>query len=257
MARIRRLIWDIETSPNIVFSWRAGYKLNIPHENIIQERAIICICYKWEGEKRVYSLQWDDGCDRDMVAKFLEVASQADELVAHNGDRFDMKWLNTRILKHGLEPPEPWKTVDTLKIAKRHFYFNSNRLDYLGQHLLGHGKIKTDYGMWKAIVLDNCPTAMRKMIKYCKMDVSLLERVWKELEPFHKPATHVGVMNGGDKWQCPRTGGEDVRKVKTRVTSAGTTQHIMQNNETKAKYQISDTAYREWLEHLADTATEK
>ena len=48
-----RLFFDIETSPNIGFFWQSGYKLQVPYTNIIKERAIICICYKWENDKKV------------------------------------------------------------------------------------------------------------------------------------------------------------------------------------------------------------
>ena len=49
----KRLFYDIETSYNIVKAWRAGYNLTITPEDIIHERAIISICYKWEGEEDV------------------------------------------------------------------------------------------------------------------------------------------------------------------------------------------------------------
>jgi hypothetical protein len=55
----KRLYFDIETSPNIGLFWSAGYKQKIDYSNIIKERAIICICYKWEDEKQVHSLNWD------------------------------------------------------------------------------------------------------------------------------------------------------------------------------------------------------
>ena len=45
----KRLFFDIETSPNIGFFWSSGYKINIPFENILKERAIICIAYKYQG----------------------------------------------------------------------------------------------------------------------------------------------------------------------------------------------------------------
>ena len=87
----RRLFFDIETSPNIGLFWEAGYKKNIDYSNIIQERAIICICYKWEEEKEVYALQWDSKQnDKTMLQKFIEVANTATELVGHNGDKFDL-----------------------------------------------------------------------------------------------------------------------------------------------------------------------
>ena len=241
----KRLFWDIETSPNIGFFWRPGYKIRLSHDNIIQERAIICICYKWEGHKKVHHLEWDKGCDKSLVEKFMEVASGADELVAHNGDRFDLKWFNGRVLMHGLDPMPTAKTVDTLKIAKKHFALNSNRLDYLGKVLLGHGKIETSYGMWKDIVLNNCPKAMADMVKYCKMDVRLLEQVYEEFSKFDIPKSHAGVMDGNEKWTCPWTGSEDVQYVKLRTTSAGTKQRQMKS-PTGGFYNINDKAYRDF-----------
>ena len=98
MSEVKRLIWDVETSPNIGYFWRTGYNLTLNHDNIIQERAIICICWKWEGDSWVYSDAWDDGDDERLVTEFLEVAKEADELVAHNGDKFDLRWLQGRCL---------------------------------------------------------------------------------------------------------------------------------------------------------------
>ena len=42
---MRRLYFDCETSPNIVYSWRIGYKIELSHDSIIEERRIICISY--------------------------------------------------------------------------------------------------------------------------------------------------------------------------------------------------------------------
>jgi hypothetical protein len=245
MSKVKRLIWDIETSPNIAFLWRCGYKLSVGDHNILKERAIICICYKWEGEKKVHSIEWKKGDDKKLLKEFLKVAKQADELVAHNGDRFDIKWFNARCLFHGLEPIGDWKTVDTLKIARKYFSFNSNRLDYLGKFLVGEPKGDDGgFNTWKEICLNNCPAAMRKMVKYCKQDVNLLEKVWKQLEPYHKPRTHAGAVSGEPKWTCPWTGSKDVFKSKTRWTAAGTVQHQMKSKESGGYYTISDQAYQ-------------
>jgi hypothetical protein len=72
MSTIKRLFFDIETSPNIGLFWTAGYKQTISPDNIIKERAIICICYKWAGEKEVYSLTWDSKQDdKKILEKFI------------------------------------------------------------------------------------------------------------------------------------------------------------------------------------------
>ena len=62
---IKRLFFDIETSPCIVYSWRVGYQINLSYENVIEDWKIICISYKWEHEDTVKNLAWDKNqCDK-------------------------------------------------------------------------------------------------------------------------------------------------------------------------------------------------
>ena len=176
------------------------------------------------------------------------IANAADELIAHNGDKFDIKWFNARNVFHSLPPLPKYKTVDTLKIARSNFYFNSNRLDYLGKFLLGEGKIKTEFDLWKRIVRNNDHNAMLDMIRYCKKDVILLERVWKKLAPYHKPQTHMGVVYGNERWACPSCGSGNVIKSKTRISPAGLKHHQMHCKECSRYYQIVDMVFRKYLE---------
>jgi DNA polymerase elongation subunit (family B) len=109
----KRLYFDIETSPNIGFFWQSGYKLNIGYQNILKERAIICICYKWEGEKDVQAFTWDKKqSDKKMLQDFIKVVDTADELVGHNGDKFDLSWIRTRCLFHGIQMFPNYTTID-------------------------------------------------------------------------------------------------------------------------------------------------
>ena len=241
---IRRLFWDIETSMTVVYSWKVGFKLNIGPENIIHERKIICIGYKWEGESKVNVLTWDkDQDDKAMLVAFLKIANEADELVAHHGDGFDMPWFRTRCVFHGLQPLPDYKTVDTCAWAKRFFYFQSNKLAYIAPYLGCEGKISTTYGLWKDIVEKKCVIALRKMSEYCGQDVRVLEQVWAKMRLCVKPKTHSGVVQGRDKWTCSHCGSEDVRKSKTKVTAAGTVQHQMQCHGCGGYTSINGAAY--------------
>jgi uncharacterized protein YprB with RNaseH-like and TPR domain len=218
----KRLYFDIETSPNIGFFWTAGFKLNISTESIIKERAIICICYKWEEDKVTHSLNWDSKQnDKKMLQDFIKVANEADELVGHNGDKFDLAWIRTRCLFHRIDMFPTYVTIDTLKVARSKFKFNSNKLNYIAKYLGIGQKIHTEYDLWKDIVLNKDKDAMDKMIKYCKMDVILLEKVHKELS-LHIPAkTHYGVIFGGDRGSCPECGSDDLVRNNKRVTASG------------------------------------
>lgn len=245
---VKRLFWDLETSPNIGFFWHSGYKININYDNIIRERAIICACYKWEDSEKVDCLQWDDGDDSKLLEELSVILGTADELVAHNGDKFDMRWFNGRNLIHNLAPVPRYKTVDTLKLAKRHFFLNSNRLDYLSKILLGEGKMHTDFNLWRRIVLNNDLAAMSKMVEYCKRDVVLLEQIWKKLSEYEEPMTHAGVVAGNERWTCPRCGTERVKKNKTRISRKGITSHQMQCLECGGYYTITDFVFRKYKE---------
>jgi len=218
----KRLFFDIETSPNIGLFWEAGYKKNIDYSNIIKERAIICICYKWEDSKEVGFLTWDSKqCDKKMLQKFIGVANTADELVGHNGDKFDLAWIRTRCLFHRIDMFPTYTTIDTLKVSRNKFRFNSNKLDYIAKYLGMGEKIKTEFALWKAIVLNKDKDAMTKMVKYCQQDVKLLENVYKELSLHISPKTHYGVIFGGDRSCCPECGSEDLVRAGLRYSATG------------------------------------
>ena len=218
----KRLYFDLETSPNIGFFWSAGHKLNIGYENIIKERAIICVCYKWEGDKKVYSLTWDKHqSDKKLLEEFVKIANEADELVGHNGDAFDLPWVRTRCLFHNIDLFPNYTTIDTLKLARNKFRFNSNRLNYIASYLGIGKKIKTEFDLWKDIVLNKSETALNKMVAYCKQDVKLLEEVHQKLKNHERAKTHYGVINGRDKGTCPECGSDKLHVSKYKITQAG------------------------------------
>lgn len=217
----KRLYFDIEVSGNIGIFWQTGYKISIGTENIIKERAIICICYKWEGEKEVHSLHWDSKqSDKKLLQDFVKIANSALELVGHNGDRYDLPWVRTRCLFHGIDMFPNYDTIDTLKIARSKFRFNSNKLDYIAQFLGMGKKIKTDFGLWKSILIDKDKDAMEKMVKYCKMDVILLEKIYKQLSLHTEPKTRY-VDKCKDRGNCPECGGTRLIRAATRISVSG------------------------------------
>ena len=246
---LRVLIYDIETSYNIVSSWRVGYNINISPENILKERAIICVSYKWLGEDKVYNLTWDKNqSDEFLLEQFIEVLNEADLIVAHNGDRFDLKWIKTRAIKHGLKMLVDYPQFDTLKVAKKKFLFNSNKLDYISKFLGYDGKITTNYGLWNKVILDKDPSALQEMLDYCDEDVRQLEAVYLELVGWENPKAHLGVLQGKTKMTSPISGGINLRHIKEVTTNRGTVKHIMEDLDTNRNFEMSHTNYLKYLE---------
>lgn len=200
---LKILLFDIETCHNIV----AAFQLKVDYiqpQNILQERHLISICYKWLGEKTVHSISLLDDMERFnnnphddyyICSEFHKVLSEADVIVGHNSDKFDIKVVEGRMLINKLPPLPPVLKIDTLKIAKSRFSFNSNKLDYLG-HVLGCGrKIHTDNSLWLKVLAGNVK-AIHSMVKYNKQDVRLLEQVFFKLRPYISklPSSQHGLL---------------------------------------------------------------
>ena len=233
----KRLFFDIEVSPNIGMFWQAGYKKNIDHSNIIKERAIICICYKWEDDEEVQFLHWDGKqSDKKMLHEFIKVANQSDEMIGHNGDKFDLAWIRTRCLFHKIEMFPTYVTIDTLKVSRSKFRFNSNKLDYIAQYLGMGKKIGTDFTLWKDIVLHKDKAALDKMVKYCQNDVILLEKIFKKLQPHMEVKTHYGVIFGEDRGSCAECGSSELVRQRVKVLASGL-RKIQYQCKTCGKYQ--------------------
>lgn len=241
------LIYDLEVSYNIVKSWRIGYNININHNDIIDERKIICVSYKWLGENEIYNLQWDKNHDdKFLLEQFIPVLNEADLIVAHNGDRFDLKWIKTRAIHHNLEMLIDYPQFDTLKVAKKKFNFNSNKLDYISEYLGFENKIKTSMQLWDDIIFKSCPKAMDEMIKYCNMDVELLEKVYNKLSYWEKPKYHFGVLNNQSKESSPISGGYNIELIKTVTTPSGTIKRIVKDLDTNRLFEMTDSNFKKY-----------
>jgi DNA polymerase elongation subunit (family B) len=235
-AHPRILVWDIETSPMIVTTWGL-YEPHLSHDNILQESILISAAWKWFGEKQVYADSISPRRpkdDRGLITRLRKVLLEADVLVAHNGDRFDLRKFNGRAIFHGLKPLPKIATIDTLKIARRIFHFNSNRLDYLGKFLCGTGKIPTTYDLWLK-VMDGDEEALAKMVRYNKADVLVLEKVYERLRPFIKNHPNSALYSGVTC--CPTCGSNEFQRRG----------YLYQETTKRQRYQCSSPECGAWF----------
>lgn len=247
--KIKRLFFDIETSPNLVYAWRIGYNLTLDHNMIVKERAIISVAYKWEGDSTVHCITWDKNqCDKSLLEEFIKVLHTADEIVAHNGKKFDEKWLRTRCIYHGIPTFPKYKSIDTLTKARSGFNFNSNKLDYIAKFLKVGAKLHHEgFDMWKKIIEKNDKTALETMCQYNKIDVIVLEDVFNAIKNYIVPETHVGVLNNKEKYSCASCGSYNLILYKNVVTSKGTIQRVMQCLDCGSFTTLSNTSYNQYL----------
>lgn len=220
----------------------------IQPSSIISERYIICAAWRWEGESKVHTVSVMDDLKRykrdphddlHVVKTLHKVLSEADVIVGHNSDAFDKRWIDTRILFHGLDPLPPIISVDTKKVAKAKFYLNSCSLDYLGKFLKLGQKRPTSPGLWMRI-LNGDAKAVKEMEWYCKGDIILLDKVYQKLKPYTQV---VNLELFGKREGCPRCGS---RKVQSRGVHRAIT-------KTYQRFQCQAEGCRGWFRVLRAT----
>ena len=232
------LYYDIETAPNLAYVWGQYQQDVIEHQ---REWYMLCVSYKWEGQKRTkvcslidfpetYAKDFEN--DVHVVSKLWELIDEADIVIAHNGDKFDMRKANARFVKHGLGPPSPVASVDTLKVARKYFMFNSNRLNHVGKHLGLGEKVQTGgFQLWAGCMRGDMKS-WKRMIKYARQDVDLLREVYLKLRPWmtNHPNNNMYKKEDG----CPTCGGTHMQRRGYKVTK--TMRYVQMQCQTCGAY---------------------
>ncbi len=194
-------LFDIETAPSLGYFWGKLYETDI-----IQVHSpwyMLCFAYKWLETGRIHThslrdypgYRRDPEDDRRLVGDLHKLFDEADILIAHNGDRFDIRKANAKFIKYGMRPPSHYRTIDTLKIARKHFLFDGNRLDALGQYLgFGGKRATTGFDLWRRCMAGEIK-AWEQMEQYNRRDVDLLEDVYLKLRPYATTHPNMAVLH--------------------------------------------------------------
>lgn len=250
--RPKVLLFDIETSPMHVRVWGL-HKQSIPMENIVESWFVISWAGKWLYGDKIFGdvVTPEEAIDRNdkrIVKSIWDIFEEADIVIAHNGDRFDIRKLNTRWIIHGMIPPSPYQSIDTLKAARR-FSFPSNKLDYLSKLFHNKGKIKTNYSLWTKCEAGDAG-ALAEMFAYNKEDVAILEEVYLTLRPWIKSHPNLSLYMEPDKHICTNCGSEAVVPIgdfwytpagkfkAIRCANCGAIGRLPQNMINKVKPQV-------------------
>lgn len=222
MTGAKLLFLDIETAPILMTSW----SMRSPEASAVwveRDTYILMFSYKWSHEKSVRTVCLPDfprykrskHDDKDLCGVLHRLLDQADIVCAHNGDAFDIKKVNSRLIVNGFGVPSPFKTIDTLKVARRAFKFDSAKLDNIGRYLGEGRKIpNTGAALWRGCVEGDLKS-WRTMRRYGKQDTALLERVYHRLKPW--APTHPDMRLYRGTTGCPKCESKNVQRRGTIV----------------------------------------
>jgi len=221
------LYFDIETAPVVAYTWGA-HKQYINPDNIIDDWFIMAWAAKWVCTSSMFShvvsVREVKNCDDSRIIKPLwDLFNEADIIIGHNSDRFDIKRMNWRWAMHDYKPPRPYKTVDTLKAARSVWGATSNKLDFLTKQLGLNGKLETQKGLFHKCK-EGDAKALRELRKYNEIDVLEGESLYLKVRPWMKHHPNMGLYYETNQERCKNCGGTDLDydRNKPVVTTANT-----------------------------------
>jgi DNA polymerase elongation subunit (family B) len=217
------LLLDIETFPNVAYVW-GMYEQNVIR--LKEERCVAAFAAKWLHGPMVakciadypgYKAESYD--DKKLVKDLWKLFDEADIIVAHNGRAYDVKFCKARFIYHGLKPPSPFRTVDTLNVVRKIAKFNSNKLDDLARYMQIGKKMNTGgFSLWEDCI-NGDKDAWEKMLQYNKHDVRLLEQLYIKLLPWIDSHPNMTVFT--DRAKCAKCGSANVFYRGVTVAQTG------------------------------------
>jgi len=218
------LLLDIETAPIKGYVWRL-WKQNIYLPQLISDWFMLTWSAKWLFDSTVDSDRLTgkevlEENDYRIVKRLWSYLNEADIVIAHNGESFDIPKINARCIVNNLPPTSPYQQIDTKKIAAKQFGFSSNKLDGLAIQFGFKVKLDTDFELWAECMKGN-EEALKYMEEYNKHDVELLEEVYLKLRPWIKAHPNVGLYIEADYPVCSNCGSNHLHKEGYYYTSTG------------------------------------
>ena len=209
------LVLDIETAPIDAFVWGI-WKQNVNLKGVKHDWFILTWSVKWLFSNEVMSnhltkkesLKKDD---KRITENIFKLMCEADIIITHNGNKFDLKRLNTKFLKYRLGSPTSYSSIDTLKYARKFLSHSSNKLDYLGDISRLGNKIETGgFDLWLRC-LKGDQKAFKDMVKYCDQDVQLLEYLYLYMISFIKPHPNLNLFSLDNVNRCTSCMSDDIQ----------------------------------------------
>ena len=228
------LLFDVETSLYHMVGW-GTYKQYIQHHQITKHQYIISWAAKWLYDDNVQSdvvtpNESRNRNDKRILKSIWKLLDEADIVIGHNGERFDLRKLRWRFLSEGMQPPSPFRVIDTLKVARREFFAPSYKQDFLTKYFKLENKLSTEFQLWIDCEAGNAKR-LEEMVEYNRHDVMGLEQVYLKLRPYMRNHPNLGVLMDEDV--CPTCGENNLTEINAEYFTSANRFPIYRCNNCK------------------------
>ena len=226
----RVLFYDIETLPNISAHF-GNWNENLPYKQRIQESCLLSHSWCWgdDGEIHGSVLTPTEAINHDderLVLELWSLLDNADIVIGHNISCYDNKKANAYFVKYGLPPVSPFKSIDTLSIAKRKFKFEFNSLAYLAKYLGVTDKIENDgMPLWIDCHLGK-QEALNTMLRYNIGDVKTQREVYNILKSYDNNGVNMSLYDSTECLKCVSCGSHNVSMLTNKLVYTSSNKYL-------------------------------
>lgn len=185
---------------------------------------VLCSGFKFVGEGRTEVLSIADYDYKDIIRREKELLKDmskrmldADVWLFHYGTYYDVPFINTRLLYHGLPTlPSGYASTDTWKIARNRLRLRNNRLKTISE-FLGTDEEKNAIKPEQWIrALGGHKKSLDYIIEHCRRDIDVLEEVYLRIGPMSSELPSRGLIDG--RGGCSFCGGSGLQKRGFHIT---------------------------------------
>lgn len=224
----RILFLDVEVSPSVVVAFSRFKAFSSP-DHVLKEPYMLTYVVKWKGEPQTYgntildaNKDYPEGSytdDYQLISALWEYLDKADIVVAQNA-KFDRGWFNQRCVVHGLNPPSPYKLVDTLAMLKKNFALPSNSLAAAAQYFgLTRKKDHSGINLWIRC-MNGEREAFGEMLDYNDGDVVTLEELYNTIQPFVQELPNMALYHKDSAPRCAGCGSSEIVETEKSAYTA-------------------------------------
>jgi len=164
---------------------RVGF-LDIETSNLAADFGIVFLyCIKVYGKNEILSRvittkELHTNLDKGVIEQVIKDMQKFDLLVTYYGTKFDIPFLRTRALYHGLKFPEfgAIQHKDAYYIIKSKFRLSRNRMEQASRILIGKTEKTHINSVYWLKALQGDKKSLEYILDHCKKDVLDLERLY-------------------------------------------------------------------------------
>jgi len=180
---------------------------------------VLYVAYRWLGERVVHVITgapeegpfWND---KQCVRQFGRILADADLWVGWYTSRYDIPFLQTRILYHRLPPIPPRPHVDLWRVARYRCKLHSNRLANVAVFLGLSEKTPVKPDTWVKASCGHRPS-LRYVRQHCIRDVETLTEAYLRLRALVVRHPNIGLVHPSGEDRCPACASERWRPTRS------------------------------------------